>query len=658
MRPATRFPWSGTVAAALLGLFFAPAAAADPLAILAWTTHADMGREYPNTVAAIEQYLPDALITEFTGSSAGELEAALAGMDAFLVPETEGSYSSQLRSTGVDWAAVLEAFAANGGSVVVCGEYSGRWGFLDATGLLEYEYVNSWSGRTFEILKRGHRLVRYVPQPTLEAVNATRTYDIHSGAALAVDANERAMLASRTVGDGWAVLVGYDFYDYDDDAARVLANAVTGPDDHWTWQQAGELEGAVKAYCLCETGDGLYAGTGPLGNVHFSSDGGQSWVNTANLTGAVHVFSLLPASDGSLIAGTLSLDGEDHQGRAFRSVNGGMTWSPVDLAGSSAVFCLEETATGVVLAGTSPGGAVFHSMDGGESWQGPVTLGGAESVDSLLALEGGDIYAGTGPDGDVFRSTDAGVTWTAMGDLPGVEHVYTLTTDGAGALIAGTAPGGCLWRSVDAGAGWTEIGCMAGTDFVSDLLTDSDGRIYAATGPYGDIYRSEDGGKTWRVTPNLYGVSQAFCLHRGGDGLLYVGTGLNGDVFVSGGAATIECRLECLPAAGTLPFSGRFAVTLENPGEGYRVAAGRIDVITAAGVQVTNWRAGYTILSAGEVFENIWFQPFPATGAVLGHNWFDLRVVDVTPVPYNTPPNPPSGDEDIDCATVRGMAPR
>jgi hypothetical protein len=32
-------------------------------------------------------------------------------------------------------------------------------------------------------------------------------------------------------------------------------------------------------------------------------------------------------------------------------------------------------------------------------------------------------------------------------------------------------------------------------------------------------------------------------------------------------------------------------------------------------------------------------------------------VVDVTPVPYNLPPFLPSGDEDSDSATIRGMAP-
>jgi len=651
---------SGSQILLIIALAFCLPLAAQPagaLEILAWTTHADMDGEYPNTVDAILQYRSDAVFTEFTGTTAAELEAALSGREVFLVPESENAVSSQLRAAGSDWAGVLGAFATAGGRVVVCGEYGHRWGFLDATGLLEYEYETYYSsGRTFRILKRGHRLVRYVPDPELVAVNATMVYSLTSGTALAVDMEGQAMLASRKVGDGWVVLIGYDYCEYDDNAARVLANAVSGLDDHWTWEVTAELASSVKAYCLCEAGGGIYAGTGPVGNVFFSGDGGQSWISTANLPDAVHVFSLLSASDGSLLAGTLCAEGEVHEGRVFRSLNGGQSWQSTTLPGTETVFAMVETPGGVVIAGTSPGGEIFMSMNGGQDWNGPLALSGAESVDSLLALENGDLYAGTGPAGDIFRSTDAGVTWEATGELTGVEHVYTLTLDGSGGIIAGTAPGGCLWRSADLGTGWTQLGCMDGTDFISDLLTDTDGRIYATTAPYGDVYRSVDGGKTWRPTPNLYGVSQAFCLLKAEDGRLFVGTGLNGDVFVSGGAATTQCHMSCTPNSGTLPFNSRFTVTLANPTAGYRVAAGRIDVTTAAGSRITNWRAGYTILSAGEIYQSTWFQPLPAIGTMLGYNWFDFSVADVTPVPYNLPPHLPSGD-DTDCATIWGMAP-
>lgn len=645
-----------TMAVALcLSLAAQPAGA---LEILAWTRYVDLDQEHANSIDAILQYRPDANFTWFDGTTAGELQAALAGKDAFLVTETESATSANLVYYGSEWAAVLETFAEGGGSVVVCGESSSRWGFLDAAGLLGYEYhAATPGGLPLEILKRGHRLVRYITDPYLISQLYTRSYSVTMGTALAVGQDGRVILASRKVGAGWGVLIGFDYYYYDDNAARVLANAVSGPDKHWTWEATADLETSVKVYCLCETGGGLYAGTASVGNVFFSGDGGQSWTNTANLTDAVHVFSLLSASDGSLLAGTLSLDGSDHVGRVFRSLDGGQSWTPTTLPGTETVFCLTETPSGVVIAGTSPGGSIFMSMNGGEDWDGPMVLDGAETVDALYTTEAGDIFAGTGPNGDIFRSTDAGVTWTATGELDGIEHAYTLTLDGSGGIIAGTAPGGCLWRSGDLGATWTELGCMAGTDYISDLLTAADGRIYATTAPFGDVYRSLDGGKTWQPTPNLVGVSQAFCLHQAADGRIFVGTGLSGQVFVSGGESTVQCHMSCTPTSGTLPFTNQFTVSLANPTDSHRVVVGRIDVTTAGGTRIANWRAGYTILSGGEIFESSWLQSFPASGAMLGHNWFDLRVVDVTHVPYNLPPFPPSGDEDGDSAAIRGIAP-
>ena len=74
---------------------------AGALEILAWTTYADMDQEYIHTLDAILQYRPDAVFTEFSGSTAVELETALIGMDVFLVPETEAASSSTLVSHGL-----------------------------------------------------------------------------------------------------------------------------------------------------------------------------------------------------------------------------------------------------------------------------------------------------------------------------------------------------------------------------------------------------------------------------------------------------------------------------------------------------------------------------------------------------------------------------
>jgi hypothetical protein len=121
---------------------------------------------------------------------------------------------------------------------------------------------------------------------------------------------------------------------------------------------------------------------------------------------------------------------------------------------------------------------------------------------------------------------------------------------------------------------------------------------------------------------------------------------------------TIEVTLDTNPASGTVPFTTQFTATLTNllAGE-QRQAAGRVDLVSGGGTSYTNWRAGWTNLSGGEVFTAIWLQNIPALGSLLGDNVFTFHGEDVTPAPFNQPPYAPSGDTDSDSALVTATAP-
>ncbi len=121
---------------------------------------------------------------------------------------------------------------------------------------------------------------------------------------------------------------------------------------------------------------------------------------------------------------------------------------------------------------------------------------------------------------------------------------------------------------------------------------------------------------------------------------------------------TIEVSLAADPASGVVPFTTQFTAMLTNllAGE-QRQVAGRVDVVTAGGTPYTNWRAGWTNLSGGEVFSTVWNQNIPALGSLLGDNVFTFHGFDVTPAPFNQPPYAPSGDTDSESATVTATAP-
>jgi hypothetical protein len=131
------------------------------------------------------------------------------------------------------------------------------------------------------------------------------------------------------------------------------------------------------------------------------------------------------------------------------------------------------------------------------------------------------------------------------------------------------------------------------------------------------------------------------------------------DVQIYGEASvgTVTATLGCEPASGQLPFSFAFQAQLGNPTVETRRVAGRVDLVTGGGSQYTNWRSGFTNLTAGEVYSAFWSQNLPALATLVGDNVFTLLAEDVTPAPYNQPPYLPSGDSHTVQCTVTGTAP-
>jgi len=120
---------------------------------------------------------------------------------------------------------------------------------------------------------------------------------------------------------------------------------------------------------------------------------------------------------------------------------------------------------------------------------------------------------------------------------------------------------------------------------------------------------------------------------------------------------TVGVAIGCTPNSGVLPFITQMTVSLANLTTETRRAAAKIDVVTGNGTAYTNWRAGWTNLTSGEVFSDGWNQNLPGVGSLVGNNVFTLTGEDVTPAPFNQPPFSPSGDTDSDACTVVASAP-
>lgn len=198
---------------------------------------------------------------------------------------------------------------------------------------------------------------------------------------------------------------------------------------------------------------------------------------------------------------------------------------------------------------------------------------------------------------------------------------------------------------------------------------DADPRF--ATGPEGDYYLSQTASGQLLNSPCVntgsdqamnicYGTPQGTtCMSQLSTRTdLYEDTGVVNMGYHYLDLNTVGASFNCTPDSGTVPFSTWMSLELTNHYAGLaRRIAGHIDVTLASDQTIGNWRAGYTVIAAGDSYTTSWNQTIPALGTVIGDNLFRLVSEDVTPTPYNQPPYPSAGDTDTSACTVTGIAP-
>jgi photosystem II stability/assembly factor-like uncharacterized protein len=230
-------------------------------------------------------------------------------------------------------------------------------------------------------------------------------------------------------------------------------------------------------------------------------------------------------------------------GGVWKTTDGGQRWTPVfDDAGVGSVgaVTIDPSNEQSVWVGTgeanprndvSPGDGIYHTADGGKSWQRVLPLHNAlvstiaidpRDPSRVLAAVLGDPFADD-PDRGVYRTTDGGKTWTKtlyLGPQTGASDL-ALDPGAPSVVYAGMwqfrrtawslqsgGPQDGLYRSTDGGASWTRV---TGNGFP----TDTTGRIGLAFAPsnprriyaivqsqQGLLWRSDDGGASWTMVSN------------------------------------------------------------------------------------------------------------------------------------------------------------
>src|SRR5215469_17164940 len=219
----------------------------------------------------------------------------------------------------------------------------------------------------------------------------------------------------------------------------------------------------------------------------------------------------------------------------------GMQWRSIGPFRGGRVTAVTGAADPNTYYFGTPGGGVWKTTDGGQTWY---PIFDKERVASIgaLAIAPSDpnvLYVGTGEQtrGDgVYRSSDAGATWKNVGleDVPFIQEIIVDPRNPDIAVAGGNSIGfGILWRplpatantanrgifrTVDGGKDWKKVFSAEDSIGVVDLCSDpSDpSTLYAAmfhpASGYGDsekeatsdIVKSVDGGSSW---PPLTGAS-------------------------------------------------------------------------------------------------------------------------------------------------------
>jgi photosystem II stability/assembly factor-like uncharacterized protein len=277
------------------------------------------------------------------------------------------------------------------------------------------------------------------------------------------------------------------------------------------WDPCGDLPGSMVVYSLIVTGDTLYAGTYPNGDVFKSIDGGDFWVNTADLPHATSARSLVRLSNGDILVGTSPYD-ETMRNRIFKTQDGGLSWIEVaSLHHINPCKFLHQTSFGAIFAGgwgIDSKVKIHKSLDDGATWDSLTVIpdqeecewtadGFYETVEGVLYVTGWVPSQSPGEGGGyVYSSPDSGSTWEACAKImrgDGVHNgrTYSILEDLEGTLFVGMqpAPDSVVFASGDRGQSWYSTGGLHGAFECLRLLRSSDGTIYAGTTPNGDVFR-------------------------------------------------------------------------------------------------------------------------------------------------------------------------
>lgn len=289
------------------------------------------------------------------------------------------------------------------------------------------------------------------------------------------------------------------------------------------------------------------------------------WTTSGPTLYQVNAVAADPALDASVYAASSIYDAK--QSAIFHSGDGGKSWEPlVELLTGEfySTLLVDPRQPKRIYAGalgTAGTGNFYRSIDGGKTWSATASVSPSCSPSFVAGSGTQTVLAACGT--KLLRSQDGGGTWTAL-TAPFVQATK-LTAGTAGTVLAyGTAQ---VFLSSNDGGSWTSIAnapaacpgilALRMDPSNANVLLAGAGSVGAGGAVCGGVFRSTDGGRTWgaNTVPGYYMTDVV--IDPRNPSLVYAGASSlagilpRGGVFESrdGGASFVDLRL---PASGAL----------------------------------------------------------------------------------------------------------
>jgi len=204
-----------------------------PKSMLVYTEFADHDTgsygELKNTLGVVNEYFRNDYhidnLTDYT-----ELNSVISNYDVLLIPEQEYIYQDNITDISTEWSTPLTNFVTDGGVLVLL-DCNGVYvpdgpglKLLNETGLISVFSTADFSSGTLTVVNPNNALARNLPD-TYPPSDGSVRFEITDGTAVVNDTIS-TVVAHKAMGKGHIALLGFDFWDFDEEQKIILRNAI------------------------------------------------------------------------------------------------------------------------------------------------------------------------------------------------------------------------------------------------------------------------------------------------------------------------------------------------------------------------------------------------------------------------------------------------